>query len=174
MFTKNYTNMLKCLSCPGANSDKYSVTKPDGTTVYLIQSGTPMGAKYTSLQGIQYGSSSSIFYNGYPVIALGNNTTAESENDYSVGFISGFAMTTATAFTYVDGVYTETINFYLTNTTENEISFQEIGLYTVANRYSGSSSGNWDYLIYRKVFDAPVVVPSGNAITLTISFSSEV
>lgn len=110
-------------------------------------------------------------------IGFGTGTTAVTEDDYKLENIitSGIELastnTASTTVTEEDGVLKKIINYSAVykNTSGDTLTISEMGLYS--GLAYGTSGYYYPTLIYRHVFDEPIVVEASN--TFTIEFSGE-
>ena len=111
-------------------------------------------------------------------VGLSSNATPATYEDYTMGsLISSLSIASnagvANGNTYDEAshVFGSSRTFTITNPTSSPVTVASIGLYVYP---WVSSTLNYPCLIYREVFDEPIVLQQGESILLTISRSGEV
>lgn len=174
MFTNNYINFFKGVTV-GFGNTYYQLKNKNGDMVYL-QGSDQSYSLGNQLASFAYANSSSMG-SDYAYLALGNNDTIETADDYNVGFISGITLAVSTSYEYSNSTYISRLHFSLTNSSNEAISFKEFGIYATM-RYKtepdAASSSHDRFLIYRKVLDNTVTIQPSEGVTLTVEFSTEV
>lgn len=185
MFTDNYKNYRKAMFF----NDKTLTFKAYGGSTYKL---LPQYNFYGDIGAvIKYGqcrsfSSGSGTYNGgttsaygaYSGVWFGSGSTPPAESDYALGYpiTSGLSITNSTPTTMDNGngEYVVQSSYILTNTSAEDITINEIGLF---GELVWKDNNNYCYetpvLFERTVLAEPITIPSGEAklVTYKLTFN---
>lgn len=111
-------------------------------------------------------------------VGLSSNSTPATYEDYTMtSLLSGLTISSTRGIengnTYDDDthIFGSSRTFTITNPTSSPVTVSSIGLYIYP--YTASST-NYPCLLYREVFDNPIVLNQGESILLTITRQGEV
>lgn len=164
MITKNFKSVVATLIAAGGAVDLLPVKTSGGSTYYLSANLTRF--PYNVTTNVQI---SQTMNNG---IYLGTGTTPPTENDYRLENVisssSGISGATPTVNRRIDNdgnIYIE-FTFLLSNSTNNDVTVNEIGYFQLFNggdtQYSGVSA-QISLMLDRTVLSTPVVVPANGS-----------
>ena len=185
MFTNNFINYMTntYFSDVSSNSTKFAVTKPNGNSIniypYYLNMKYNLRMAMLNVKCCNIASDGSVSYGdttyGYG-IWLGSGNTKPTKSDYTLEapITAGLSITQPSNIvkTSKDGNYEYSSTFAIKNTTSQEITVGEIGLFL--NLPISSTTANV-VLMERQVFSEPLIVQPNEfkVITYMLSFNQE-
>lgn len=185
MFTNNYKNYRKAMFF---NDKTLNFKNYSGVSQTLLPQSSFYGdigavIKYGQCRTFSgstsyYGSAPSSVSGTYSGVWFGKDSTPPAESDYTLGdpITSGLSITNSTPITMDngDGVYVVQSSYILTNTSVEDITINEIGLF---GELPWKDNNNYYYsvpvLFERTVLAEPITIPAGEAklITYKLTFN---
>lgn len=181
MFTKNYIAYQKCFF--GVGDPSWDTVVDCGGTArswYLPNStGKNIGnaIKIAQCRTMQAAISGSSINLNYPGIYFGSGTTAPTKDDYNLEspITSGLSITMGEFLSSEngEGSYSYASSFILRNTTEEDITIREIGIFGQVVYGVNSPFYNYLVLFRRDVLPNPVTIQAGESklVTYKITFN---
>ena len=182
MFTRNFTRIM-CARMFGfnansdtsqgtgtvckviaANASERLISLGSGQDIILYNSATPATLNVTPVDTISYNS-----IGGRLITCLGSGTTEPTIDDYDLesrypNFVSRQGSNINLRMIADSQVFSVTTIF--TNTHEEDIVVNEIGIYTLSNI---TSATNPACLIWREVLETPVTIKGGKSKSITVN-----
>lgn len=178
----------KVVACATVNGYKIPYVTASNTQAALIPATSALGASLYIPHSYYNGGywaliTSALAKTSYGV-AFGSDSTAPTENDYTLGSqITGISAPAPTIETVIDTTnwrYIARLDYAVSNNTGTTITIAELGLFEVfyvattrGATPSASSSNRHSFMIDRTVLDTPITIPNGSAAVVRYEFAYE-